>query len=269
MKHEFQRVAMVNRGEAAMRFIHAAREFNQENNTSLRTIALFADPDRRAMFVREADEAVSLGAAQVIDPNTRSLKSCYLDYDRLARALTETRAEAVWVGWGFVAEHAQFADLCRDMGIVFIGPEGNVMQRLRDKISSKLLAEQAQIRVAQWSGGPVETVADALHHGARRVEVQIIADYHGTTWAAGVRDCTIQHYHQNVIEEAPSPALSPEQDQVLREAAVRLSQAAGYHNAGTVEFLYESETRQFFFAGMTLDWMPSILLANAPLASTW
>ena len=162
MQHEFQRVAIVNRGEAAMRFIHAAREFNQERGAALCTIALFTDPDRHAMFVREADEAVSLGAAQIVDPGTNHLKSSYVDYGHLERALATARAEAVWVGWGFVAEHAQFADLCRDMGIVFIGPDGDVMRRLGDKISSKLLAEQAQIPIAPWSGGPVETLERRL-----------------------------------------------------------------------------------------------------------
>ena len=307
MQHEFQRVAIVNRGEAAMRFIHAAREFNRERGASLCTIALFTDPDRHAMFVREADEAVSLGAAQINDPITHHLKSCYVDYGHLERALTKARAEAVWVGWGFVAEHAQFADLCRDLGIVFIGPSGDVMRRLGDKISSKLLAEQAQLQVANWSGGPVETLADASRHaerlgyplfikatagggghgirrvhsanelekafegaraeafkafgdptvfmeelvtGARHVEVQVIADLFGTTWAAGVRDCTIQRRHQKVLEEAPSPALSREQDDKLRAAAIRLSQAAGYHNAGTVEFLYEPLSQRFLFMEM-------------------
>jgi acetyl/propionyl-CoA carboxylase alpha subunit/acetyl-CoA carboxylase carboxyltransferase component len=308
MKQEFQRVAIVNRGEAAMRFIHAAHEFNHENHGSLHTIALFTDPDRHAMFVREADEAVSLGAAQTIDPNTRNLKSAYVDYARLERALTSARAEAVWVGWGFVAEHAAFADLCRDIGIVFIGPDGDVMRRLGDKISSKRLAEQLQIPVAPWSGGPVETVADARRHaerlgypllfkasagggehairrvnsanelekafesaraeaftafgdptvfmeqliaGARHVEVQIIADSHGTTWAVGVRECSIQRRHQKILEEAPSPVLSPEQDHALREAAIRLSQAAGYQNAGTVEFLYDQQSQRFLFMEMT------------------
>src|SRR5690242_3363570 len=122
MQPQFQRVAIVNRGEAAMRFIHAAREFNLERGTSLCTIAFFTDSDRHAMFVREADEAVSLGPAHVIDPNTKQSKSSYVDYGRLERALATARAEAAWVGWGFVAEHAEFADLCRDMGIVFIGP---------------------------------------------------------------------------------------------------------------------------------------------------
>jgi len=304
MEHDFQRIAIVNRGEAAMRFIHAAREFNQEHSTSLRTIALFTDPDRHAMFVREADEAVCLGTAHVIDPGTQQSKCSYVDYDRLERALASARAEAVWVGWGFVAEHAAFADLCRELGIVFIGPSGEVMRRLGDKIASKLLAEQAGIPVAPWSGGPVETLTDALHvaqrlgyplfikatagggghgirlvgsanqlpqafesarseafkafgdptvfmeqllQGARHIEVQIIADHFGTTWAAGVRDCTIQRRQQKILEEAPSPALSPRQDQQLREAAVRLARVAAYRNAGTVEFLYQPESQRFSF----------------------
>ena len=307
MQPKFERVAIVNRGEAAMRFIHAVREFNEEHGTALRTIALFTDPDRHAMFVREADEAVHLGPAQVVDPVTHQLKSSYVDYKKLEHALATARAEAVWAGWGFVAEHAQFADLCRDLQIVFIGPDGNAMRQLGDKISSKRLAERVQIQIADWSGGPVETVADAFHHAehlgyplfikattgggghgirrvtspadlarafesaraeafkafgdptvfmeqlvtsARHVEVQIIADHWGTTWAAGVRDCTIQRHHQKILEEAPSPALSSEQDDELRQAAIRLSKAAGYRNAGTVEFLYEPITKRFLFMEM-------------------
>jgi acetyl/propionyl-CoA carboxylase alpha subunit/acetyl-CoA carboxylase carboxyltransferase component len=307
MQKEFQRVAIVNRGEAAMRFIHAVREFNQERGTSLRTIALYTEPDRNAMFVREADEAVCLGAAQTIDPSTHQSKSSYVDYKVVKRALRVARAEAVWVGWGFVAEHAEFADLCREMEIVFIGPDGEAMRLLGDKIASKRLAEQQHIPIALWSGGPVETLSDARRHaehlgypllikatagggghgirrvdsvkqlsnafesaraeahkafgdatvfmeqlvqGARHVEVQVIADQEGTTWAVGVRDCTIQRRHQKILEEAPSPALSLEQDQALRDAAVRLSKAACYHNAGTVEFLYEPESKRLLFMEM-------------------
>jgi acetyl/propionyl-CoA carboxylase alpha subunit/acetyl-CoA carboxylase carboxyltransferase component len=307
MNYEFQRVAIVNRGEAAMRFIHAVRDFNQEHGTSLRTIAFFTEPDRHSMFVREADEALCIGPAQVLDPDTKQTRSSYVDYARLERALAEAHAEAVWVGWGFVAEHAAFADLCHQLGVVFIGPEGDVMRRVGDKIASKRLAEQAQVPVTPWSNGPVETLDDARIHAerlgypflikatagggghgirlvrsadqlpqafasaraeafkafgdptvfleqlvqrARHVEVQIIADHHGTTWAAGVRDCTVQRRHQKILEEAPSPALSPEQDRALREAAIRLSQATGYHNAGTVEFLYEPEINRFSFMEM-------------------
>ena len=64
-------------------------------------------------------------------------KSSYLDYKRLEQALAAARADAVWVGWGFVAEHAAFADLCHEMGIVFIGPSGDVMRKLGDKIAAE------------------------------------------------------------------------------------------------------------------------------------
>jgi acetyl/propionyl-CoA carboxylase alpha subunit len=304
MPTDFRRVAIVNRGEPAMRFIRAAREFSYERGVPLRTIALYTEPDRDAMFVREADEAFSLGLPQFVDRETLRTKSSYLDYKRLEQAMAATLADAAWVGWGFVAEHAAFADLCREMGIVFIGPSGDVMRQLGDKIAAKRLAEQAHIAVAPWSDGPVESVAEALSQaermgfpllikatagggghgirlvhtasqlpqafdraraeafkafgdptvflehlveGARHVEVQVIADQYGTTWAAGVRDCSIQRRHQKVLEEAPSPALSLEQDQELCAAAVRISKAAGYCNAGTVEFLYEPQARQFFF----------------------
>jgi acetyl/propionyl-CoA carboxylase alpha subunit/acetyl-CoA carboxylase carboxyltransferase component len=304
MQNEFRRVAIVNRGEAAMRFIHAAREFRDEHGVPLRTIALFTEPDRHAMFVREADEAVFLGPAQFVDPETHRTKCSYLDYGRLEQALAAARADAVWVGWGFVAEHAAFADLCQELGIVFIGPPGEVMRRLGDKSAAKRLAEQLQIPVAPWSGGPVETLADAYGHAerlgfpllikataggggrgirlvhsvaqlpqsfesaraeafkafgdptvylehlverARHVEVQIIADSYGTTWAVGVRDCSIQRRHQKVFEESPCPVLSREEHEAIREAAVRLSRAAKYCNAGTVEFLYEPETHHFWF----------------------
>src|SRR5579884_1318942 len=71
-----------------------------------------------------------------------------------------------------------------------------------------------------------------------------------TTWAVGVRDCTIQRRHQKILEEAPSPALSPDVEAALRNAAVRLSQAAGYRNAGTIEFLYDPKTHHFCFMEM-------------------
>ncbi|HKS73469.1 MAG TPA: biotin carboxylase N-terminal domain-containing protein, partial [Terriglobales bacterium] len=95
MQNDFQRVAIINRGEAAMRFIHAVREFNQEQGTALRTIALFTEPDRNALFVREADEVISLGPASINDPATGQLRSAYLDYDCLQAALSAARADAV------------------------------------------------------------------------------------------------------------------------------------------------------------------------------
>ena len=138
-----------------MRFINAAAELNREvRRTRLTSIALYTEPDRHAWFVREADEAVCIGPATTFDPLLGRTTLAYLDYDVLERALVAARAEAVWVGWGFVAEHAQFADLCDKLGVVFIGPSGDAMRRVGDKIGSKRLAEEAGLPVVPWSGGP-------------------------------------------------------------------------------------------------------------------
>ena len=164
MSKDFQRVAIVNRGEAAMRFVHGAREYELEHGLGLVTIALYTEPDRHALFVREADETYDLGPALAVDPKDGQRKNRYLDYAVLEKALTETRAEAVWVGWGLVAEHAAFVDLCDRLGITFIGPSAEVMRKLGDKITSKLLAEEAEVPVSPWSGGPVADVEAARRH---------------------------------------------------------------------------------------------------------
>jgi acetyl/propionyl-CoA carboxylase alpha subunit/acetyl-CoA carboxylase carboxyltransferase component len=298
----FHRLAIVNRGEAAMRAIHAVRERNEELDDPIRVIALYTECERHALFVRQADEAYCLGPATIGEGEDR--RSAYLDYARLERALVTTGADAAWVGWGFVAEHPAFAELCERLGLVFVGPDPDVMRALGDKIEAKRLAEQAGVPVAPWSGGPVESVEDALAHGerlgfplmikataggggrgmrrvedrgelaaafdraraeaaqafgdpgvlmerlvgaARHVEVQLLADGHGTVWALGVRDCSYQRRHQKVVEESASPVLTPEQERELAAAASRLAQSAGYRGAGTAEFLYEPQSGQFSF----------------------
>jgi len=166
MQRPFQRLAIVNRGEAAMRVIHAVRELNDERETPIALIALYTDIERHALFVRRADERYCLGPATTTDAAGRR-SSAYLDYAALERALIETRADAAWVGWGFVAEHPAFAELCERLGIVFVGPGAGVMRALGDKIEGKKLAEEAGVPVAAWSGGPVERVEDAVRHGER------------------------------------------------------------------------------------------------------
>src|SRR4051795_5891564 len=88
---------------------------------------------------------------------------------------------------------------------------------------------------------------ERLVTGARHVEVQLIADAHGTAWAVGVRDCTVQRRNQKVIEESASPLLDPRQTAELKESAERLAIAVGYVGAGTVEFLYHPGERSFAF----------------------
>ncbi|MFR9768080.1 carboxyl transferase domain-containing protein [Nocardia sp. SC052] len=153
----FSRIAIVNRGEAAMRLIHAVRDLAAETARSIETIAFYTDVDRNATFVREADITYDLGPASARP---------YLDLKALERALLATRADAAWVGWGFVAEDPAFAELCDQIGVTFIGPDAEAMRKLGDKIGAKLIAEEVGVPVAPWSRGPVETVDDALASAA-------------------------------------------------------------------------------------------------------
>ncbi|MEU8207623.1 carboxyl transferase domain-containing protein [Micromonospora sp. NPDC049044] len=155
----FNRVAIVNRGEAAMRLIHAVRELAAETGRRLETVALYTDVDRTATFVREADIAYDLGPASARP---------YLNHALLERALIETGADAAWVGWGFVAEDPAFAELCEKIGVTFVGPSADAMRQLGDKIGSKLIAEKVGVPVAPWSRGAVETL-DAARASAAEV----------------------------------------------------------------------------------------------------
>ncbi|MFF7245857.1 carboxyl transferase domain-containing protein [Embleya sp. NPDC008237] len=149
----FSRVAIVNRGEAAMRLIHAVRELAAETGTRIETVALHTDVDHAATFVREADLSYDLGPAAARP---------YLDHAVLERALLATGADAAWVGWGFVAEDPAFAELCDRVGVTFVGPSPEAMRRLGDKIYAKLIAEEVGVPVAPWSRGAVETLPAAL-----------------------------------------------------------------------------------------------------------
>ena len=299
---DFRRIAIVNRGEPAVRFIKAVRDYNRLHGASLITIALYTDVDRRSRFVREADERVEFPSEP--DENEAQRRPAYLDYERLERALVAGRADAVWAGWGFVAERPEFVDLCHRLGIVYIGPPASAMRLLGDKIAAKRLAAQVGIPIAPWGGSAADSLETARGQaqrlgypvvikpargvggrairrvntpqelseayeatrdearksfgstqlfierwieGARHEEVQIVADNHGTTWAVDVRHGTIQRRFRKVLEESPSPGLPVDVDRAMRAASVRLCRAAGYENVGTVEFLYEPTSRQFFF----------------------
>ena len=291
----FSRLAIVNRGEAAMRLIHAVRELNAAGGEPVQVIALHTTGEANAMFVREADIAYDLGPASARP---------YLDLAVLERALVDTGADAAWPGWGFVAEDPTFVDLCDRIGVTFVGPSAAAMRQLGDKIGSKIIAEEVGVPVAPWSRGAVDTLEGALAAaeqigyplmlkataggggrgirmvaaaadleeafqrtsdealrafgngtlflerlvtGARHVEVQLIADSHGTAWAVGVRDCSIQRRNQKVIEESSSPLLTAQQNEEVKASAERLALAVGYVGAGTVEFLYHPGEKTFAF----------------------
>jgi acetyl/propionyl-CoA carboxylase alpha subunit/acetyl-CoA carboxylase carboxyltransferase component len=182
----FQRIAIVNRGEPAMRFVNAVAELNRAGGDRLTTIALYTEPDRRAWFVREADEAACIGPATTFDERAGRETQTYLDHDRLERALVATGADAAWAGWGFVAEQAEFVDLCDKLGVVFIGPSGDAMRRVGDKIRSKRLAEAAGIPVIPWSGGPVADL-DEASAAAERIGYPLFVKATGGGGGRGIR----------------------------------------------------------------------------------
>ena len=297
----FTRVAVVNRGEPAVRLIRAVRELNEEHGYGIKVIALHTEAEQRALFVRLADESVPLH-------DVATTGGPYLDHEELERALRVSRADAVWVGWGFVAEDPDFADLCQRLGLVFIGPPASAMRQLCDRIEARLLAERVGVPVLPWSGGPVSTLAEAIRKGdalryplvikarggrgtrgirlirsaeelgvafegtqaeaetlfgdpvvfveslvrdGRNVEVQIIADAHGTVWAPGVRDCSLQRRNNwKLVEESGSPRMSPELEARLRSAATAIVKAAGYCGAGSVEFVYQPSDQTFAYVGV-------------------
>ena len=185
MKRSFSRVAIVNRGEAALRFIHAALELNREGER-LHTIALYTEPDRHALFVREADEAWELGPAMVEGADGRR-KVAYTDLSRLEEALRRTRAEAAWPGWGFVAERPDFAELCERLGVTFIGPSPAAIRALGDKIASKRLAEGLGIPLVPWAGAPAASEAEAARQAAE-LGFPVMVKATGGVGGRGVRE---------------------------------------------------------------------------------
>ncbi len=166
MGQKVERIAVLNRGEAATRCLRAIRELRTEEGSQIVGIALYTDPDRFAPFVREADEALSLGPA-LRRSLQGALRPAYLDHERVLAALRAVHADAVWPGWGFLAEDAGFVEKLEALKITFLGPSAETMRQLGDKITSKKLAESARVPVSAWSRGPVER--DALSGHAERI----------------------------------------------------------------------------------------------------
>ncbi len=172
MHVDFERILIVDRDEGAMRLVDAVREFNQENGTSIRTIALHAESDRHAMFVREADEAFALDTADAAGAGVRSGTVSRL-HPGLERVLRESGADAAWVGWGLGAPDVEVAELCERLGVVFVGAGSRLIRRVGDRIAARRFAAEAGFPVTAWSGGPVESYEEALA-AARRLDFPLL-----------------------------------------------------------------------------------------------
>ncbi|MET8581066.1 biotin carboxylase N-terminal domain-containing protein [Streptomyces collinus] len=254
---------VANRGEIAHRVFRTCAELG------IRTVAVHSDADENALHARVADAAVRLPGATPAET--------YLRGDLIVKAALAAGADAVHPGYGFLSENPDFARAVLDAGLLWIGPPPAAIEAMASKTRAKELMGIAPlgevteadlpvlVKAAAGGGGRgmrvVRRLADlpaALEGAAaeaasafgdgevfvepyvergRHVEVQILADTHGTVWTLGTRDCSLQRRHQKVIEEAPAPGLTPRLTEELYALAVRAARAVSYVGAGTVEFL--------------------------------
>lgn len=277
----FKKILVANRGEIALRVIRACRELG------ISTVAVHSTADTEAMHVKIADESVCIGPPPA--------RQSYLHIPALISAAEITSADAVHPGYGFLSENAEFAEVCRRVGLTFIGPLPEHMQLLGDKVQARntmaghgipvlpgtgiLKTDEEAFAAAEQIGLPVIIKATAggggrgmkivydktrlreqLHTARaealagfgnsgvflerfvetpRHIEVQVIGDGQGKAVALGERECSIQRRHQKLVEEAPSPALSPSERHDLLERVARAVAKVNYLSVGTLEFLFE------------------------------
>ncbi|MSR03399.1 MAG: acetyl-CoA carboxylase biotin carboxylase subunit [Gemmatimonadetes bacterium] len=144
----FNKVLIANRGEIALRVIRACRELG------VHTVAVYSEADRESLHVRFADDDVCIGPA----PS----RSSYLNIPRLIAAAEITGADAIHPGYGFLAENAEFAEICRASNITFIGPTPDQIRQMGDKASARRLAKEAGVPTVPGSAGILADVDEAL-----------------------------------------------------------------------------------------------------------
>jgi len=157
----FHRVAIVNRGEPAMRFLRGAREYSRATGHALEVVAVYTTPDADSPYVRYSDDGIDLGAAQQPDENG-TMVSAYVMHDRVIQMLKDAEIDAVWPGWGFVSEDARFVAKLEEADIVFLGPSSDAINALGDKLASKYLADTAGVPMAKWAEVPLDMDDAAL-----------------------------------------------------------------------------------------------------------
>ncbi|MFD9702005.1 biotin carboxylase N-terminal domain-containing protein [Lentzea sp. NPDC059081] len=268
---------IANRGEIARRIIRTCRD------NGIRAVAVFSDPDADAPHVREADFAVRLPGASpaetylradlLVDAAVRAgADAVHPGYGFLSENAGFARAvEAAgltWVGPTPDAIEAMGSKVAAKKRMAAAGvptlpeldPEtvtdfpvlvkasagggGRGMRIVRERSEFERELESAR-REAESAFGDPTVFCEPLLEQARHVEVQVLADTHGTVWALGERECSIQRRHQKIVEESPSPAVDDGIRKRLYAAAVAAAESIGYVGAGTVEFMLKGDDFHF------------------------
>jgi acetyl-CoA carboxylase biotin carboxylase subunit len=289
MNTMINKLLIANRGEIAIRIIRTARSMG------IATVAVYSDADREALFVRMADEAVSIGGTHASDS--------YLVQDKIITVAKNVGADAIHPGYGFLSENASFSKRCEEEGIVFIGPSAAAITAMGSKIGAKELMKKANVPVVPGYNGADQSIAtlkkeaekigypilikasaggggkgmrivnktDELESAiegasreaaksfgdgsllmekyfpsAKHIEFQIYGDKHGNYTHFFDRECSLQRRYQKVIEESPSPSLTPELRKQMGDAAVAAARSINYNNAGTVEFILDKSGNFYF-----------------------
>jgi acetyl-CoA carboxylase biotin carboxylase subunit len=142
------RILIANRGEIALRIIRACRELGIE------TVAVYSEADRNASYVQLADESVCIGPPDC--------NESYLNIPRIISAAEITNVDAIHPGYGFLAENINFAQICQDCGIIFVGPPVEAMRLLGDKVEARKVARKAKVPTVPGSEGIIENETEAL-----------------------------------------------------------------------------------------------------------
>ncbi|MGD0515909.1 MAG: biotin carboxylase N-terminal domain-containing protein, partial [Thermoguttaceae bacterium] len=187
----FKRILIANRGEIALRIIRACRELGVE------TVAIFSEADRGAAYLELADEAYCVGPPKATDS--------YLKIDRVISAAEIGNVQAIHPGYGFLAENAHFADVCRSCDIEFIGPTHEAMALVGDKNAARKLAKEIGVPTVPGSDGLVENEAHALslaHQLGFPVLIKASAGGGGRGMRVAVNDLALRASLQQAQAEA-------------------------------------------------------------------
>ncbi|WP_044399504.1 pyruvate carboxylase [Lacinutrix sp. Hel_I_90] len=287
---KIKKILVANRGEIAIRVLRACTELN------ITTVAIYTYEDRYSQHRNKADESYQIGE------DNQPLKP-YLDSDAIIALAKSKQVDAIHPGYGFLSENSEFARKCAAQGIIFIGPDPEVMDALGDKITAKKIAVKCNVpiiesnkkkltslkvaiseansigyplmlKAASGGGGrgmriiktaeDLESNFDSARNESlnafgddtmflekyvenpKHIEVQIVADKHGSIRHLFERDCSVQRRHQKVVEIAPSFNVSQSVKDALYKYAVDIASEVNYNNIGTVEFLVDQKDNIYF-----------------------
>ena len=200
------RMAVINRGESAVRFMRTARVWSRRHDRPIELIAFYTEPDARAPFVQMADRAINLGDPFYVDAEGVR-KSSYLDVQGLVKRCVEHGVDTVWPGWGFLGESPELSEACKKAGITFIGPSAEVMRLLGDKVRSKSFAEEHDVPVSPWSGRAVDDPEEAVEI-AERIGFPLILKAAAGGGGRGIRLVRRSEEIANAFKTATAEALA-------------------------------------------------------------